>query len=135
MHRYQRTNERRIIGIGREVFGQRKNGSIFPKYLSVGEGKLAGEFYVDIIHDLTDQQAAERRLRELQDELLQVSRVSGMGQMASSLAHELNQPLTAVSSLMQAARRMLDVGDAAAVGRARDAVERAGQQVLRAEKS
>lgn len=131
--RYQKTHERRIIGIGREVFGQRKNGSIFPMYLSVGEGKLEGEgLFVGIIHDITEQQAKERQLRELQDELLQVSRMSGMGQMASSLAHELNQPLTAVSSLMQAARRMLEVGDPAAIGRARDAVEKANQQVLRA---
>jgi len=133
INRYHKTHERRIIGIGREVFGQRKNGSIFPMYLSVGEGKLEGEsLFVGIIHDITEQQATERRLREMQDELLQVSRMSGMGQMASSLAHELNQPLTAVSSLMQAARRMLEVGDPAAVGRARDAVEKAGQQVMRA---
>lgn len=133
IERYQKTNERRIIGIGREVYGQRKDGSIFPMYLSVGEGKLDGSsLFVGIIHDITEQQATERRLREMQDELLQVSRLSGMGQMASSLAHELNQPLTAVSSLMQAARRMLDAGDAQAVARARDAVERAGQQVLRA---
>ena len=131
--RYQRTRERRIIGIGREVFGQRKDGSIFPMYLSVGEGKLEGNsLYVGIIHDLTEQQATERRLRELQDELLQVSRMSGMGQMASSLAHEINQPLTAVSSLLQAARRMLGAGDPSAIERARDAVERAAQQVLRA---
>ena len=102
-------------------------------YLSVGEGQLEGEsLYVGIIHDITEQQARERQLRELQDELLQVSRMSGMGQMASSLAHELNQPLTAVASLLQAARRMLEVGDPAAVGRARDAVERADQQILRA---
>jgi len=121
--RYQKTHERRIIGIGREVFGQRKIGSIFPMYLSVGEGKLEGEsLYVGIIHDITEQQATERQLRELQDELLQVSRMSGMGQMASSLAHELNQPLTAVGRLMQAARRMLEAGDPAAIGRARDAV-------------
>ena len=133
VHRHQRTSERRIIGIGREVFGQRKDGSIFPMYLSVGEGKLGGEsLYVGIIHDITEQQATERQLRDLQGELLQVSRISGMGQMASSLAHELNQPLTAVNSLMQAARRMLDVGDPAAIGRARDAMERASQQVLRA---
>lgn len=131
--RYQATHEKRIIGIGREVFGQRKNGSIFPMYLSVGEGKLEGEsVYVGIIHDITTQQATERQLRELQDELLQVSRVSGMGQMASSLAHELNQPLTGASSLLQATRRMLEVGDPAAVGRARDAVEKATQQLLRA---
>jgi two-component system sensor kinase FixL len=58
--------------------------------------------------------------------------MSGMGQMASSLAHELNQPLTGASSLLQAARRMLEVADPAAIGRARDAVEKAAQQLLRA---
>lgn len=131
--RYQKTQEKRIIGIGREVFGQRKDGSIFPMYLSVGEGKLGGEsIYVGIIHDITAQQMTERQLREMQDELLQVSRMSGMGQMASSLAHELNQPLTGASTLLQAARRMLEVGDPAAIGRARDAVEKAAQQLLRA---
>ncbi len=133
MQRYHTTGERRIIGIGREVLGQRKNGSIFPMYLSVGEGNLDGaRLYVGIIHDLTRQQATERRLRELQEELLQVSRMSGMGQMASSLAHELNQPLTAITSLLQAARRMLASADPTAPGRARDTVEKASQQVLRA---
>lgn len=131
--RYQKTHEKRIIGIGREVVGQRKDGSIFPMYLSVGEGKLGGEsIYVGIIHDITAQQTTERQLREMQDELLQVSRMSGMGQMASSLAHELNQPLTGASTLLQAARRMLEVGDPAAIGRAREAVEKAAQQLLRA---
>lgn len=131
--RYQTTHEKRIIGIGREVVGRRKNGSIFPMYLSVGEGKLEGEsIYVGIIHDITAQQATERQLREMQDELLQVSRISGMGQMASSLAHELNQPLTGASTLLQATRRMLEVGDPAAIGRAREAVEKAAQQLLRA---
>jgi two-component system sensor kinase FixL len=133
VHRYQTTAERRIIGIGREVLGRRKDGSIFPMYLSVGEGRLRGEsLYVGIIHDITEQQATERRLRELQDELLQVSRLSGMGQMASALAHELNQPLTAIVTYMQSARRMLQKGDEAAIGRAADAVERTAQQALRA---
>lgn len=133
MEHYHSTGQRKIIGIGREVLGRRKDGSVFPMYLSVGEGNLDGaRLYVGIIHDLTGQQATERRLRELQDELLQVSRMSGMGQMASSLAHELNQPLTAITSLLQAARRMLDSGDPAAAGRARDTVEKASQQVLRA---
>jgi two-component system sensor kinase FixL len=133
MRRYHATGERKIIGIGREVLGQRKDGSVFPMYLSVGEGQLDGaRLYVGIIHDLTSQQATERRLRDLQEELLQVSRMTGMGQMASSLAHELNQPLTAITSLLQASRRMLDSGDPAAAGRAREAVEKASQQVLRA---
>lgn len=133
IERYQRTHEKRIIGIGREVFGRRKDGSIFPMYLSVGEGKLEGEsIYVGIIHDITAQQATERQLREMQNELLQVSRLSGMGQMASSLAHELNQPLTGASTLLQATRRMLEAGDPAAIARAREAVEKAAQQLLRA---
>jgi two-component system sensor kinase FixL len=133
IHRYHKTHEKRIIGIGREVFGQRKNGSIFPMYLSVGEGKLEGEsLYVGIIHDITEQQSTERRLREMQEELLQVSRITGMGQMASSLAHELNQPLTGASTMLQATRRMLESADPAAIGRAKDTVEKASQQLLRA---
>lgn len=133
IHRYQKTNEKRIIGIGREVFGQRKNGSVFPMYLSVGEGKLEGEsLYVGIIHDITEQQSTERKLREMQEELLHVSRITGMGQMASSLAHELNQPLTGASTMLQATRRMLESADPAAIGRAKEAVEKASQQLLRA---
>ncbi|MHB1206312.1 MAG: sensor histidine kinase [Rhodospirillaceae bacterium] len=133
VHRYRTTGEKRIIGIGREVFGQRKDGSIFPMYLSVGEGKLEGKsIFVGIIHDITEQRAAERRLNELQAELLQVSRLSGMGQMASALAHEINQPLTAITTYMQAIRRMLNNGDQAALQRARAAVESASEQALRA---
>ncbi len=133
VHRYRTTGEKRIIGIGREVFGQRKDGSIFPMYLSVGEGKLEGKsIFVGIIHDITEQRAAARRLNELQAELLQVSRLSGMGQMASALAHEINQPLTAITTYMQAIRRMLSNGDAAALERAKAAVESAGEQALRA---
>jgi two-component system sensor kinase FixL len=133
IHRYKKTAEPRIIGIGREVFGQRKDGSVFPMYLSVGEGKLEGaSIFVGIIHDLTEQQRTERRFRELQEELLQVSRLSGMGQMASTLAHELNQPLTAITSLMNAARLMLAKKDAGAMARLADAIEKTGQQALRA---
>jgi two-component system sensor kinase FixL len=133
VHRYRTTGERRIIGIGREVLGRRKDGSIFPMYLSVGEGQLQGaSLFVGIIHDITEQQATERRLRALQDELLQVSRLSGMGQMASALAHELNQPLTAIVTYMQSAKRLLSKGDAGAIGRAQDAVDRTAQQALRA---
>ena len=133
LRRYRTTGEKRIIGIGREVYGQRKDGSIFPMYLSVGEGKLEGQsIFVGIIHDITEQRAAERRLSELQAELLQVSRLSGMGQMASALAHEINQPLTAITTYMRAIRRMLENGDAAALERARQAVDSAGAQALRA---
>jgi two-component system sensor kinase FixL len=67
---YHATGERRIIGIGREVLGQRKDGTTFPMYLSVGQGKLDGEdIYVGIIHDLTESKRAERELREREERL------------------------------------------------------------------
>jgi|SRR5579871_5054132 len=103
---YQSTGVKRIIGIGREVIGQRKNGSTFPMYLSVGEGRLGEQIvYVGIIHDLTSRNLTARRMQDLQNELLHVSRLSAMGQMTAAIAHELNQPLTAVLNYINAARR------------------------------
>jgi len=135
---YGRTGEKRIIGIGREVTGRRKDGSTFPMYLSVGEGTLAAErIFVGIIHDLTVTKWAENALRErearlqtLQTELLHVTRVNAMGQMSSAIAHELNQPLTASANYISAARRFLQRPDGAA--QAQDAMEQAAKQILRA---
>ena len=87
LHNYQGTGVKRIIGIGREVIGQRKDGSTFPMYLSVGEGRLEAEImYVGIIHDLTSRNVTTRRMQDLQNELLHVSRLSAMGQMTAALA-------------------------------------------------
>lgn len=108
LDRYRKTGERRIIGIGRVVVGQRRDGSTFPMELAVGEMKDAGRrAFTGFVRDLTERQDADRRLQELQSELLHVARHSDMGQMASALAHELNQPLTAVSNWIVAARRLL----------------------------
>jgi two-component system sensor kinase FixL len=106
--RYRETRERRIIGIGRVVVGQRRDGSTFPMELAVGEMNSAGRrAFTGFVRDLTERQNADRRLQELQSELLHVARHSDMGQMASALAHELNQPLTAASNWIVAARRLL----------------------------
>src|SRR5579863_10508103 len=105
--RYRQTGERRIIGIGRVVMGQRADGSTFPIELQVGELKLEGRrLFTGFVRDITERQVARERLHELQAELLRASRLSAMGQMASALAHELNQPLTAVINYVQATRRM-----------------------------
>jgi two-component system sensor kinase FixL len=104
LERYRRTNKRRIIGIGRVVVGRRKDGSTFPMELSVGEANRAGpRLFTGFARDLTERQQTERRLHELQDGLLHVSRVRSMGQMAAALAHELNQPLTATANYVRAA--------------------------------
>jgi len=131
--RYHATGERRIVGIGREVVGQRKDGSTFPMYLSVGEGDLDGKtIYVGIIHDLTKEKRAEARFKELQSELMHVSRLDEMGQMASALAHELNQPLSAIMNYVKAARRTLEAASGSAAGKARELMDKAAGQTSRA---
>lgn len=109
---YCRTGERRIIGIGRIVVGKRRDGSEFPMELAVGEARSAGHrIFTGFIRDLSERQRAELRMKELQSELVHVSRVSAMGTMASTLAHELNQPLTAIANYMEAARDLIAAGD------------------------
>ena len=109
LDRYQRTGERRIIGIGRVVVGERKDGSTFPMELSVGEMNSANRrFFTGFIRDLTERQRTEGRLQELQTELVHISRLTAMGEMASALAHELNQPLSAIANYMKGSRRLLE---------------------------
>jgi two-component system sensor kinase FixL len=137
--RYRRTGEKRIIGIGRVVVGQRRDGSTFPMELNVGEMALSGRrLFTGFVRDLTEMQATERRLQDLQAELLHVSRLSAMGQMASALAHELNQPLSAVINWTQAARRLLQAEGIEVppralefTGKAIDQAHRAGQIIRR----
>jgi two-component system sensor kinase FixL len=131
--RYIRTGERRIIGIGRIVVGQRKDGSTFPMELAVGEMR-SGErrFFTGFVRDLTERQETKQRLQELQAELIHMSRFTALGEMASTLAHELNQPLTAAASYLNGARRILDRAASDEIPTARDAVDKAAQQALRA---
>ncbi|MBL6853328.1 MAG: PAS domain S-box protein [Alphaproteobacteria bacterium] len=102
---YLKTGERHIIGIGREVSGRRKDGSTFPMYLSVGEGHVLNQrIFVGIITDLSEHQARDKRIQELQLEMWQLGRLTDMGQIAAGLAHELNQPLTAILNYTNAGR-------------------------------
>lgn len=107
--RYLTTGERRIIGIGRVVVGERKDGTTFPMELSVGE-MISGErrYFTGFVRDLTERQAAERRLQDVQGELVHVGRLTALGEMASALAHELNQPLTAAANYMKGCQMLLD---------------------------
>ena len=109
LNRYLRTGERRIIGIGRVVVGQRSDGSTFPMELAVGEMHVRSRrFFTGFIRDLTERQQTEARLQELQSELVHMSRLTAMGEMASALAHELNQPLSAIANYMKGSRRLLE---------------------------
>jgi len=130
--RYLTTGERRIIGIGRVVVGQRRDGSTFPMELSVGEMKGAqSRFFTGFVQDLTETQQHEATVNQLQHELEHVGRLTAMGEMASALAHELNQPLSAVANYLRGAEQLLDEEE---IDRAllKEAVQKAGGQALRA---
>ena len=133
LERYLRTGERRIIGIGRVVVGERKDGSTFPMELSVGEMKSGNDrFFTGFIRDLTERQNTESRLQELQSELVHISRLTAMGEMASTLAHELNQPLSAISNYLKGSRRLLEANSDEQSSVLRDALDKAAEQALRA---
>lgn len=132
LSRYLTTGERRIIGIGRVVVGERKDGSTFPMELSVGEMQSRAErFFTGFVRDLSETQATERRLQDLQAELVHVSRLTALGEMASALAHELNQPLSAIANYVKGSVRILDQ-DQPDAAKVRNALVQAGDQALRA---
>jgi two-component system sensor kinase FixL len=129
---YGATGERRVIGIGRVVVGERRDGSTFPMELSVGKMTSSGRrFFTGFVRDLSERQHTEARLQELQSELVHMSRLTAMGEMSSTLAHELNQPLSAIATFLNAAKRLLS-GGAVDGDRLADIIGKAGEQALRA---
>lgn len=133
LSRYLATGDRRIIGIGRIVTGKRKDGTTFPMHLTIGEMQSAGEpYFTGFVRDLTEHQQTQARLQELQSELVHVSRLSAMGEMASALAHELNQPLSAISNYMKGSRRLLASISDSNAPQIEAALDKAAEQAIRA---
>ncbi|MBD3645956.1 MAG: PAS domain S-box protein, partial [Pseudomonadales bacterium] len=111
LSRYVRTGERRIIGIGREVIGRRKDGTEFPLHLAVGEFKEDGrQYFTGFIRDMTSQRDAENKARAHLEQLAHVGRLSAIDNLASGISHEVNQPLTAIVTMSQAMLRALRAG-------------------------
>jgi two-component system sensor kinase FixL len=133
LSRYSATHERHIIGIGRIVTGRRRDGTSFPMHLSIGETQSGGKgFFTGFVRDLTEHQQTQAQLHDLQRELLHISRLSAMGEMASALAHELNQPLAAITNYMNGARRLLAMGIDDNGPKLETALDRAAEQAVRA---
>jgi two-component system sensor kinase FixL len=131
---YLTTGKRKIIGIGRVTTALHSDGNTFPIELAVGEAWSGGRrIFTGFIRDLTERQETLLRLQDLQSELAHVGRVSEMGTLASSLAHELNQPLTAVASYCESARDLLG-GDMEeeTIAMIREAMDEAAKQSVRA---
>jgi PAS domain S-box-containing protein len=104
IRRYLETGEQRIIGIGREVSGRRKDGTLFPLHLSVGRAAIAGDIrFTGILRDLTERNVMEARLRE-------ESALARIGELAAVLAHEVKNPLAAISGAIQMLAHHIQAG-------------------------
>lgn len=133
LERYLETGERRIIGTGRTVIGLRRDGSTFPMELSVGEAVTGGErVFTGFIRDLTEKQQMDERIEELRSSLIHAARVSAMGTMASTLAHELNQPIAAVVNYVRGVRNLVRDGDPDDREMIEEALDDAAREALRA---
>jgi two-component system sensor kinase FixL len=133
LQRYLATGERRIIGIGRVVRGLRRDGTTFPMELSIGEAIANDQrIFTGFARDLTEKMAADQRMEELRSDLIHVARVSAMGTMASTLAHELNQPITAVTNYVQALSDLIERPDPEDLPMIREALRETASEALRA---
>ena len=133
LNHYLKTGERRIIGKERVVVGHRKDGSTFPMELFVGEALLSDtRQFIGFVRDLTQRNERDRLLHEVQSELLHVSRLSTMGEMASTLAHELNQPLAAMVNYLKGSKRLLQNSTDERAELIKGAMDKAAEQAMRA---
>lgn len=102
---YLQSGEAKIIGIGREVYGRKKNGELFPMYLAVGEVSLPGErLFSGIVRDLTSY-------HKMQEQLVRNENLAALGEMAATVAHEVKNPLASISGAIQVLQDTLDTKD------------------------
>lgn len=108
--KYQAPYQNNVLGIGfssmigkiKEVTGVRKDNSTVPLDISIAKFAIDGTSYLTcIVRDVSMRKAQEQRDQEHLDELAYVTRLGLMGEMASGIAHEVNQPLTAITSYSQ----------------------------------
>jgi two-component system sensor kinase FixL len=131
--RYLTTGEKRIIGIDRVVVGRRKDGSTFPMTLAVGETRTDDKVsFTGFVRDLTERQESAARLEEAQGELARLARLNELGEMASTLAHELNQPLSAIANYVQGCIKLLAQVPEHPADLMRSALQETAKQSLRA---
>ena len=140
IHNYLDTGEKHIIGIGREVQAQRRDGTVFPIELAISEVRLGESLhFTGIIRDISERRQAEERLRQREDEarqhrerLMHVGRLSTLGELATGIAHEINQPLTAIAAYANACQRLLSLGPVATREDLLQTLDKIGQQAQRA---
>lgn len=133
LNRYLRTGERRIIGIGREVLGQRRDGSTFPMELAVAEARVGEKrIFMGIVRDISQRRKAEEEIQEshrdlanavaelrskneevraMTQQLWQAAKLASVGELAASIAHELNNPLATICLRLESVLRKTPADD------------------------
>lgn len=134
LRRYKTTHERRMIGFTRVENACDCNGHVFPVEITLGEAHVEGRtYFIGFLRDVGEQLADRRQLRDILDELAHASRISAMGAFGTAIAHELNQPLTAIANYTEGMRDMLarrtDLADREQLV---DILDRCSKQAVRA---
>ena len=131
---YLTGGDAKIIGIGRQVSGLRSNGLVFPMHLSVGEVRMndGRSQYVGIIRDLSEQTAVEDQVYQLEEQLVHADRLVILGELTAGIAHEINQPLTAIAAYADAGKHLVERSDDTRPKDIHVIYERIGEQARRA---
>lgn len=102
---YVKTGDKKVIGIGREVIGERKDGSTFPMDLEVNNMTIDNSIhYLGIVRDISKRKQAEAEQKKLQTQLLQAQKMESIGQLTGGIAHDFNNMLASIMGYTDLAR-------------------------------
>jgi two-component system sensor kinase FixL len=122
-----------IIGIGREVTALHADGNTFPIHLSVGEIEGNGKArFIAIIRDLSEEKATKDVVKQLETHMAHADRLVVLGELTAGIAHEINQPLTAIAAFADAGARLVDTNTPESLAELENICKRVAEQARRA---